>query len=241
MEDFVGNRSYRSGGGRGARGGRGRPWRGGRGGARGGGRGGRGAYGDTETRRPIRLGFKALKDLQSKTPDEIVLDLTSSRCFPASEFLLKEQSPMTDDVIVLIVSILSKACDCSSKEYLIKLLNLLPGSLFLNLHLRQHLNSLSASRRSPSDVTEFLKNVIKVMNELLRRFPNAYADLPIPDLYCGAMVLSETGNLEDANLMNEVGELMKLKTEKASELKRKDEERRQGRGRVRRNGERSVV
>ena len=148
---------------------------------------------------------------------------------------------MTEDVTVLTVSILSKACDCSSKEYLIKLLNLLPGSLFLNLHLRQRLNSLSASRMSPSDVTEFLKNVIKVMNELLRRFPNAYADLPIPDLYCGAMVLSETGNLEDINLMNEVGELMKLKTEKASELKRKDEERRQGRGRVRRNGERCVV
>ena len=75
------------------------------------------------------------------------------------------------------------------------------------------------------------------MNELLRRFPNAYAELPIADLYCGAMVLSDTGMLEDTTLMNEVDELMKLKTEKASELKRKEEERRQGRGRVRRNGE----
>lgn len=63
MEDFVGNWSYRSGGGRGVRGGRGCFWRGGRGGVRGGGRGGCGVYGDMEICCLIRFGFKVLKDL----------------------------------------------------------------------------------------------------------------------------------------------------------------------------------
>lgn len=63
------------------------------------------------------------------------------------------------------------------------------------------------------------------MNELLWRFLNVYVELLIVDLYCGVMVLFEIGKLEDINLMNEVGELMKLKIEKVFELKRKDEER----------------
>ena len=163
---------------RGGGGGRGRGR--GRGGGRGGGygRGGRSGDGGSEHPRQVRLGFKALQEVETKNPDEIVLDLTSSRCFPATEALL-EQSPMKDDWIVLIVSIVAKACGCSSKEYLLKLLNLLPQSMFLKLHLRLFLNRLSACRMSASKVATFLSNVLKIMNELLRRFPNSYADLPV--------------------------------------------------------------
>ena len=161
--------------------------------------------------------------------------MTSSRCFPATESLLT-QPVMRDDWIVLIVSVLTKACDCSSKEYLFKLLNLLPSSLFLNLHLRSYLNRLSASRMTPSDITVFLKNVVKLMNELLRRFPNSYAELPVSDLYCGTRMLSDTGQLTDDALVTEVDELMKLRSEKADELKRKEQEKQQ-RTRPRRDGE----
>ncbi|KAJ7333525.1 NFX1-type zinc finger-containing protein 1 [Desmophyllum pertusum] len=223
----YGGRGGPRGGGRGwgrggARGGGG----GSRGGGRGGGRGGRGGDGPPENQRQVRLGFKALQDLETKTPDEIILDMTSSRCFPATESLLT-QPVMRDDWIVLIVSVLTKACDCSSKEYLFKLLNLLPSSLFLNLHLRSYLNRLSASRMTPSDITVFLKNVVKLMNELLRRFPNSYAELPVSDLYCGTRMLSDTGQLTDDALVTEVDELMKLRSEKADELKRKEQEKQQ--------------
>jgi len=143
---------------------------------------------------------------------------------------------MKDDWIVLIVSILSKTCDCNSKEYLLKLLNLLPNSMFFNYHLRPHLNRLSASRMSPSDIAVFLKNVVKIMNELLRRYPNSYADLPIPDLYCSTDMLSRAGQLEDGTLVNDVEELMKLRSEKAEELKKKEDEK-QPRRRPRRDGE----
>ena len=143
---------------------------------------------------------------------------------------------MREDCIVLIVSILSKACDCSSKEYLLKLLSLLPNSMFFNYNLRPHLNRLSASRMPPSDIAVFLRNVVKIMNELLRRYPNSYADLPLPDLYCSVTMLSKAGQLEDDALVNNVEELMTLKSEKAEELKKKEEEK-QHRRRPRRDGE----
>ena len=214
---------------------RGRGRGGARGGWRGGGRGGRGGAGSSGSQRPVKLGFKALQNLDTKSPDEIIVDLTSSRCFPATESLLTEQSSMREDWIVLIVSILSKACDCSSKEYLLKLLNLLPNSVFFNYNLRPHLNRLSASRMPPSDIAVFLRNVVKIMNELLRRYPNSYADLPLPDLYCSVTMLSKAGQLEDDALVNNVEELMKLKSEKAEELKQKEEK--QHRRRPRRDGE----
>ena len=211
--------------------GRGRGWRGGR--ARG--RGGQSGEG-----RPyqVRLGFKALEELDTKAPDEIVLDLTSTRCFPATELLL-QQSGMKDDMVVLITSILAKACACSSKEFLIKLLNLLPKSPFLAL-LRTFLNRISASRMPATNMATFLNNVIKIMNELLRRFPNCYADLPVAELYCGVMFLSETeqidGNQVDRNsLLKDAEELFKLRTQKAEDLKKREEEK-QSRRRPRRDG-----
>ncbi|KAJ7333532.1 NFX1-type zinc finger-containing protein 1 [Desmophyllum pertusum] len=88
----------------------------------------------------------------------------------------------------------------------------------------------------PCDVAVFLSNVVKLMNELLRRFPSSYADLPVSDLYCGTRMLSDTGQLTDEALVTEVDELMKLRSEKAMKLKRKEEEElRQQRMKPRRN------
>ena len=215
---------------------RGRGRGGGRGGGSRGGRGGHNRGGAPENHpRQVILGFKALQTLETKSPDEIVLDLTSSRCFPATEVLLTQQTAMKDDWIVLIVSVVAKACGCSSKEYLFKLLNLLPKSPFLTLHLRTHLNRLSNCRMSASDVATFLSNVVKIMNELLRRFPNSYADLPVSDLYCGIKVLSDNDELANGGLVTEVEELMKLRKQKADELKKQEEEK-QHRRKPRRDG-----
>ena len=216
--------------------GRGRGRGRGGGGGRGGGRGGRGGTGAPEHCREVRLGFRALQDLDTKTPDEIILDLTSTRCFPATEVLLTQQTGMKDDWVVLIASILAKACSCSSKEYLLKLLNLLPKSLFLTLHLRTYLNRLSASRMQAPEVATFLSNVVRIMKELLRRFPNSYFDLPVPDLYCGTKILSDTGKLTDGTLVEEVEELFRLRNQKAEELKKQEEEK-QHRRKPRRDGE----
>ena len=232
QDDTYGERN-RTGRGRAGRGGRGRGFGGGRGR---GGRSGRaedGAQGHNP--RQVRLGFKALQELDTKTPDEIILDLTSSRCFPATEFLLNQQSAMKDDWIVLTVSIIAKACGCSSKEFLIKLLNLLPKSLFFTAHLRTFLNRLSACRMPATEVATFLRNVVRIMKELLRTFPNSYADLPVSELYCGIRIFSDTQQ-SDGAWVAEGEELMKLRSQKADEL-RKVEEEKQHRRRPRRDGE----
>ena len=230
--DTYGERN-RTGRGRAGRGGRGGGF--GRGRGRGGARSGRdedGARGHNP--RQVRLGFKALQELDTKTPDEIILDLTSSRCFPATEFLLNQQSAMKDDWIVLTVSIVANACGCSSKEYLIKLLNVLPKSLFFTAHLRTFLNRLSACRMPATEVATFLRNVVRIMKELLRTFPNSYADLPVSELYCGIRIFSDTQ--PDGALVAEGEELMKLRSQKADELKKVEEEK-QHRRRPRRDGE----
>ena len=231
--DTYGERN-RTGRGRAGRGGRGGGF--GRGRGRGGARSGRdedGARGHNP--RQVRLGFKALQELDTKTPDEIILDLTSSRCFPATEFLLNQQSAMKDDWIVLTVSIVANACGCSSKEYLIKLLNVLPKSLFFTAHLRTFLNRLSACRMPATEVATFLRNVVRIMKELLRTFPNSYADLPVSELYCGIRIFSDTQH-PDAALVAEGEELMRLRNQKADELKKVEEEK-QHRRRPRRDGE----
>ena len=203
---------------------------------RGGGRSGReedGAQGHNP--RQVRLGFKALQELDTKTPDEVILDLMSRRRFPATEFLLTQQSAMKDDWIVLTVSIVAKACGCNSKEYLIKLLNLLPKSLFFTSHLRTFLNRLSACRMPATEVATFLRNVLRIMKELLRIFPNSYADLPVSELYCGIRIFSDTQQ-PDGALVAQGEELMQLRNQKADELK-KQEEQNQHRRRPRRDGE----
>ena len=214
----------------------------GRDGSRGRGRGrGRGRRqanrrGEHSRDRPVRLGFKALQELDTKNPDEIILDLTSSRRFPATEVLLTQQSDMKDDWIVLIVSIVAKACGCSSKEYLFKLLNLLPKSVFLTGHFRQFLNRLSACRLPASNVVTFLNNAIRIMNEMLHRFPNCYDELPVTELYFGVKILSDSGELGENSLMKHAEELFKLRSQKAEELKKKEEEK-QHRRRPRIDGE----
>ena len=164
-----GVREYGEGSGRG--GGRGSGRAGGRGGRRGGRIWGLGRVGTARDQLEVNLGFTELQALETKTSDEITLHLTTSRCLPATEYLLKQQSVMEDHWIVLIVNILTKACDCGCSENLLKLLNLLPGSSFLNSHLRPYLNKLPGSGLSPADLSVFLRNVVKIMNELLRRFP----------------------------------------------------------------------
>ena len=231
-----GVREYGEGNGRGGRRGSGRA--GGRGARRGRGTLNLGRVGTARDQLEVNLGFMELQALETKTSDEIILHLTSSRCFPATEYLLKQQSEMEDDLIILIVSIVTKACDCGCSENLLKLLNLLLGSSFLNCHLRPYLNKLSNGGLSLADLAVFLRNVVKLMNELLRRFPSCYADLPVSDLYCGTRMLSDTGQLAtDDALVTEVDEMMKLRIEKAEEIKRKEEEERQKRRKPRRDGE----
>lgn len=222
----------RGGGGRGS-------WRGGwkssaTNGERGNGRRVGGDTGSIQSQGQLKL--KDLQNLKNKSPDDIVLHLTSESCFRSTEYLVKEQSTITDDSIVLLVNIFTKACTSESRDDLYKLLSLLPGSLFLNLHLRRNLNRLFVDPIPPFDVVAYLRNVEQIMNELLRRFPNSHSDLPLSDLYCAIRLAFDSGQLEDEALVKGVDEMMQMRIEKAEELKRKEEEEKQRKMKPRRIG-----
>ena len=213
-------------------------WRRGRGGARWGPRGAEHQEGQrpnardaSRPQRPVRLGFRALLDLQDKDPNDIVLDLTSKRCFPATEELINKSMQMKDDIVILLVSILAKACDCDTQEYLFQLLNLLPRSPFLTLHLSSYINRLG--RMTQADLDSQLKNMIKLFSELLRRYPNCYDDIPLAQLKCATEAIAINGLLSDEIIMREVERLMILKEEKVEELERAERERQERRGRPR--------
>ena len=183
------------------------------------------------------LEYENLRDLKNKSPEEIVFHLTSEGCLWSTEHLVKKQTKITDDCLVLTMNIFAKGCDSSGKDDLFKLLSLLPGSSLLNVHLRRNLNMLSANSMLPAEFVPYLKNVVRIMNELLQRFPNSFSDLPLSDLYCAIRLASHSEQLPDDMLVKEVHTMMKLRMEKAEELKRKEEEKRQIKMKPRESGE----
>lgn len=73
---------------------------------------------------------------------------------------------MKDYWIILIVNIFMKVCYCDCSENLLKLLNFLLGLFFFNFYLRLYLNKLFSSGLFLVDFLVFLRNVVKIMNEL---------------------------------------------------------------------------
>ena len=136
---------------------------------------------------------------------------------------------MGDDLVILLVSILAKACDCDTQEYLFQLLNLLPRSPFLTLHLSSYINRLE--RMTQANLDSQLKNMIKLFSELLRRYPNCYDSIPLASLKCATEVMAANGLLCDDVIMREVERLMILKEEKVEELERAEKEKQERRER----------
>lgn len=184
----------------------------------------------SKSERPVKLGFNALLKLQEKDPNELVLDLTSSRCYQATEELMNRWE-MRDDMVILLVSVLAKACDCDTKAYLLQLLNLVQSSMFLTNHLTSYLNRLE--RMTQADLCSQLKNIIKLFSTLLRTYPNRYDTVPLANLKCATEALSAEGQLDGEAILNEVEELIELKKEKIEELERKEREKMERRNRPR--------
>ena len=181
--------------------------------------------------REVRLGFKTLENMQDKTPDEITLDLTSSRCFPATEYLLNAQESMTDDTIFLLVKILARASGSDARESVLKLLNVLPQSMFFTIHLSSYLSRIPLHTRpplSPDRLEVALKNLIKLLAKLMEVNPSCYPFLPLLALSCVVTMQCDDGTL-DVDIKSRVQNLMKLRDEKVEELERKEEEKKRSR------------
>jgi hypothetical protein len=159
-----------------------------------------------------------------KDPDELVLDMTSERCLPATENLLGRLE-MTDDLVVLVFKVLARACDCgTTRSGLQKLLSTVPQSTYLSLHLSSYINRLNLSRKDDYELENEIKSMIKLFSEVLRKLPSSFPHLPLPQLSIATSTFVSCGRLGNSEIHSSIEGLMALKDEMAEKVKKETEE-----------------
>ena len=170
--------------------------------------------------------LEAMRNLLSESPEEIVnwLILEQSSLFG------KKQQKRKDEVVALLVKLLAKACDCKCSSGLGNLCSVLSKSWFLTRRVGPILDQLAAKKSKRSQTKHFdletIRDLAKVLKEILNRFPKASAHLPIVKLHSSTMKLARSGELMDRGISSTVQELMKLRkkeegTRCTQEVKRK--------------------
>lgn len=184
-------------------------------------RGGRG--GRSRNEKLENFGFRNLQSMAEKDPDTLVLDMTSDKCLPALENLVSDFS-MDDRKVVVVLRVFVRACECSTTEgSLLKLLNHLPRSTYMIMHLSNYINRMTAIDDVEEREDQF-RMLLKLFNELLDRLPSSYADLPIAQLYVVTTILNSKGQLCDEGILSEVERLYALKEEMTEKVKQEDGE-----------------
>ena len=154
--------------------------------------------------------LEAMRNLLSESPEEIVnwLILEQSSLFG------KKQQKRKDEVVALLVKLLAKACDCECHSDLGNLFSVLSKSWFLTRRVGPILDQVAAkkSKRSPTKHfdLETIRDLAKVLKEILNRFPKASAHLPILKLHSCTMKLARSGELVDREISSITQGLMKL-------------------------------
>lgn len=185
----------------------------------------------------VILGFNALQKLREKDPDDIVLDMASERCLPASTALLG-RTDLSPDMVELVVEVLAKSCDSNSPQYFNKLLVEIPKSMFIILHLKTHITRLYMHRNHSKDPQLFLERTIKLFSEILKRIPSAFESLPLGDLDQAIALLAASGQIsgelkQDAEQLKVIKEESLEKERRKMELEKQREERRRNPGMLR--------
>ena len=194
----------------------------------------RGAEGGTHKslQRVIKLDLEALQKMQNKSPDDIVADLISSKCFSATEELMTKQTQMSDDMVFLVVKILARGCRCQARGRLFKLLSLLPQSLFLKTHLESYINRLSVDiphGLSASNPKVVLENLINLFSKLLQLNPSCSSDLPLYSLSCTVNVMCDGRRVNKEMEKRAMALLKPGQGSRVKEMKKKEEEKTQRR------------
>ena len=155
--------------------------------------------------------LEAMRNLLSEGPKEIVNWLLLQQ----SSLFGKKQQKRKDEVVALLVKLLAKACDCKCHSGLENLFSVLSKSWFLTRRVGHILDQLSAKKSKTSQTKHFdletLRDLAKVLKEILNRFPKASAELPIVKLHSSTMKLARSGELIDREISATVQELMELR------------------------------
>lgn len=170
--------------------------------------------------------LEAMRNLLSESPEEIVnwLILEQSSLFG------KKQQKRKDEVVALLVKLLAKACDCECHTGLGNLFSVLSQSWFLTRRVGAILDQVAAKKSKRSQIKHFdletIRDLAKVLKEVLNRFPKASAHLPIVKLHSSTMKLASSGELMDRGISSTVQELMKLRKKEEITRCRKEATRR---------------
>ena len=77
--------------------------------------------------------------------------------------------------------------DTHMKENLMKIMALFPNTVFLRTPLSRYIMQLPLKRRRTPE--KHVKNIILFFDQLLRRFPDNYAEIPLDSLVVASMSL----------------------------------------------------
>ncbi|XP_028391771.1 NFX1-type zinc finger-containing protein 1-like isoform X2 [Dendronephthya gigantea] len=117
-------------------------------------------------------------------PTDVVLDLLKHE-----EQLqnVLEDPRIRDDFVELLLEILAKVYETHMKENLIKIMALFPNTVFIRSSLPRYVMQLPMKgRRTPQ---KHVKNIILFFDQLLRRFPDNYSEIPLDSLVVATMSL----------------------------------------------------
>lgn len=168
--------------------------------------------------------LKKLREMCSKDPDTVVLELTSDRNMSNTEKLLSDDLPMEDTEVIAFLEVLARASECSTVlSSLNKLLSKLPKSKYMNLYLSNYINRLANEDMDFQERERQLRLMIRLFTEMLKKLPSSFADLPIPQLLFATMMLSADKNLLDETILPAVEELNSLKDSMAENIKQEEE------------------
>lgn len=179
----------------------------------------------SNNRQHFKFGLQSLQAILKKSPDEMVLDMTSERRLTATDALLKKRD-MNDELIVQLLKVLARACDCETAHArLTKLLSILPTSIYFSNHLSNYIIRLENFNQLESKERENeLKYMIKIFSELIKKQPSCYPNLPLAQLSYTTKSLIAKDVLCDQDIETAVENLMALKDEVAEKVSKEVEE-----------------
>ena len=165
------------------------------------------------------LPMDAMKDLLNSSPEEVVDRLTSEQFSPFGI-----QPNMTNEAVIVVMSLVSKACSCDSQAGLTQLLSSLKNSCFLTEKVGAMLDELVAKRsrlnmQTDGDSLDTGSQLVKLLADVFGRFQTLCSSTLLIKLQRATNRLMECGKPLEEDVVPTLQNLRRLKKE--DEFRRK--------------------
>ena len=165
------------------------------------------------------LPIDAMKDLLNSSPEEVVDRLTSEQFS-----LFGIQPNMTNEAVIVVMSLVSKACSCDSQAGLPQLLSALKDSCFFTQKVGAMLDELVAKRsrlnmQTDGDSLDTASQLVKLLADVFGRFQTLCSSALLIKLQRATNRLMECGKPLEKDVVPTLQNLRRLKKEE--EIRRK--------------------